>query len=205
MIRFEQGGLGELVPIMEDLPSEETPYSIDVHTWLALAYTETGRTQDARALMKRNTAEDFDAIIDEGHSVLSSGALLSETAARLGDAEWAARLLAALRPCSGQIAAVATCSWGAVDRYVGLCASTLGDERAAAEHFDAAIEVNLRARAPSWEARSRLDLASLLAPSRRGTDRARAAELTHAALETADALGMAAVGRQARELLTTLE
>jgi len=203
MVRFDQGRLGELVPTMEGLPADQMT-GIALRTWLALAYTETGRKKDARGLMRRNTAEEFDQIIDEGHMALSICALLAETAARVGDAAWADRVLPTLRACCGQIAAVVADCWGAVDRYVGLCLYTLGEERAAVEHFEAAIAVNHRARAPSWEARSRLDLATALVRCDGRTDRARAAELARAALESADALGMTGVSRQARELLATL-
>ena len=204
MIRFEQGRLGELEPSMEGLPTDQK-VGIQVRTWLALAYTETGRPADALVLMRRNTAEEFDLLVDEGHMALAVGALLAETAARVGDREWADRVLLTLAPCCGQIAAVFSNSWGAVDRAVGLCLQTLGDHRAAAEHFEAAIDVNHRACAPSWEARSRLDLATLLAGSPQGAGTARAAPLAQAALETADALGMARVAERARELLITLE
>jgi class 3 adenylate cyclase/tetratricopeptide (TPR) repeat protein len=198
-IRFEQGRLGELVSVMEESLADGEP-GIHVHAWLALAYSEAGRADDARSLMAGIATEDFDWIVGEGHTAVTTAALLAETAFRVGDRRWVERILPVLRPCCGQIATVVSNSWGAVDRYVGLCLEVVGDAQAAT-NLEAAIAVNQRSGAPSWEARSSLDLAALLSRSGGQADRTRAAQLASSAARTADLFGMARVAQHARDLL----
>ena len=86
-------------------------------------------------------------------------------------------------------------SVGAVDRYLGLLAVTLGRLDDAERHLAAAVEVNDWMEAWPWAAHSRHDLAAVLTRRDAPGDRARAQELDVAALVTARRLGMALADR----------
>lgn len=201
MIRFEQGRLAELIPLMEDLGTERIERSIELRMWLALAHTENGDNRSARELMQSDLMQHLDVIMDAGHTLLSAGAQQAELADRLGQPERAERALEMLGAFCGRVATVGLVSWGAVDRYVGLCMTVLGNQTDAADAFEAAIECNRRTDAPTWEARARLDLAAVLRSSTSATDRARALELAESALQTAHAFRLQAVATRARDIL----
>jgi hypothetical protein len=86
-------------------------------------------------------------------------------------------------------------SVGAVDRYLGLLAATLGRLDDAERHLAAAVRVNDWMEAWPWAAHSRHDLATVLTRRDAPGDWARAQELDGASLATARRLGMALAGR----------
>ena len=115
-----------------------------------------------------------------------------------------ARPSATLRPppcCTGSSSPSREChavghpegSVGAVDRYLGMLAATLGRDADAERHFEAGIAVNEKLGAVPFAAHTQADLAALL--RRRGApgDVERAAGLERSALQTARRLGMVAL------------
>jgi hypothetical protein len=92
-------------------------------------------------------------------------------------------------------------SVGAVDRYLGLLAATLGRYEAAERHFRVAIEMNERMGAIPWTAHSRSDLAALLVERDGPGDRERALEELRMARELSQKVEMTALAdRIARRL-----
>jgi hypothetical protein len=84
-------------------------------------------------------------------------------------------------------------SVGAVDRYLGLLAATIGQLDDAERHFSEAIRLNEQMGARPWVAHSQDDLARLLLLRNQDGDRSRADTLQLEALETARRLGMSAL------------
>jgi hypothetical protein len=96
-------------------------------------------------------------------------------------------------------------SVGAVDRYLGLLAATMGRLDDAERHLSAAVEVNEGMGARPWTAHSQHDLAEVLRRRDGPGDRERAGELDRAARATAIELGMALAERIASETETETE
>ena len=114
----------------------------------------------------------------------------------LDDAPAAQVLYGQLAPFAGRHAAGhAEGSVGAVDRYLGLLAATMGRLDAAADHLVDAIRVNEAMGARPWTAHSQHDLAEVLRRRNAPGDLARAADLDRLALGTAQHLGMALAGQ----------
>ena len=81
--------------------------------------------------------------------------------------------------------------FGSAGRFLGLLADLLEDQPTAEEHFERALDMNTRMEAWPWLAHTQADYAAALRRWGRPADLARAAELTSAAMTTADRLGMA--------------
>jgi hypothetical protein len=118
-------------------------------------------------------------------------ARLTEVARRLNDQTWCAYTSDLLQPYAGRIATEAVSCWGAVDRYLGLAAQTLGDIESAIAHLEDAITINERIGAVAWKARSHLDLARALGQRKDSNDRERPVVEARRALDTATHLGIA--------------
>jgi tetratricopeptide (TPR) repeat protein len=85
---------------------------------------------------------------------------------------------------------------GAVARYLGLLAATLGRREDAIRHFEHALETNTRVQAPPWIARSLLDLARALLARGRPADERRAIDMLRRAERQARELGMRSLTEQ---------
>jgi tetratricopeptide (TPR) repeat protein len=83
---------------------------------------------------------------------------------------------------------------GALARTLGRLAHLLGRSDAAIAHFDTALSITERLKAPYWIARTQLDYADLLRDVRRNDE---AAQLVGQALETAKTFGFAALESRA--------
>jgi hypothetical protein len=120
-------------------------------------------------------------------------ALLSEVVERLGHTDAAARfyrwLEAELR--HGRCVIVGpNAFYGAVERYLGLLALTLGRSGDAVHHQEIALDVHDQMRALGWATRSRYDLARALLVRAVGDDAQRAHALLDQASSVARDLGM---------------
>jgi tetratricopeptide (TPR) repeat protein len=117
--------------------------------------------------------------------------LLAETAALVGDTDAAAALYRKLLPWNAlNVADVAEGCRGAVSRYLGLLAATLGRWADANDHFEHALAMNERMGFRPWLARTQDDFARML---RLHGDDDRAAALEAAARATYEELGAAPV------------
>ncbi len=189
LLRREQGRIAE----------EEATVraSIDDFPWypfhraaLACLLLDLGREAEAGVLLADLAEHDFKALYRDNEWLLGMS-LASEASARLGDASAASTLYAQLEPFAGRHAVGhAEGSVGAVDRYLGLLAATLGRLDDAERHLTAAIQFNERMGARPWTAHSQHDLALVLVRRDIPGDRERARQLDTAARATADKLGM---------------
>jgi tetratricopeptide (TPR) repeat protein len=121
-----------------------------------------------------------------------SAAALSLAYAMAGDTKNAAVLYDALLPYEKQVAVLGfgVTSMGAVARYLGKLAETLGRFEASARHYETAIDINTRSRSLPWLAHTQHDYGRLLLARGDGGSDDRARELMGAALERAEEIGM---------------
>jgi DNA-binding SARP family transcriptional activator len=178
--------------------AEAAPHRPVFRASLVLTLCDVGETDEAAALLE---ALLDDPMLRSGLLRRFSLSMLAESAALLGDTRSAAQLYEwlaeELRHGDGVIIGP-NAFFGAVRRYLGLLASTLGRAGDAVAHHEAALDVHERMRARGWAARSRYDLARALLARDEPGDAARAAELLAAAIDAAEELGMPKLLDEAR-------
>jgi class 3 adenylate cyclase/tetratricopeptide (TPR) repeat protein len=161
MIRYEQGRLGELLEMLASNLAE-APRLYTWHGGIAMAYAETGRLDEAKPMVDELLALDYHQRTGEPHWLIGM-VNLSSAVARLGDRDAAAALYPALEPYAGQWASVMPMTLGAIDRILGQLAVVMGEWNAAERHFAEAVRIHDAAPAPSFAARARLGLITVLA------------------------------------------
>ena len=167
---------------------------------LGCVYAETGRPDDALRILRELSADGFLRILRGGTS--TAFAYLAEIACAVGDRGWAGKLYDRLLPYSGLAAFSgmgAHCS-GAVDRYLGQLAATLGRFGVAERHYDAALHLETGLRSPPLLARTRHWYGRMLLDRNGPGDAERARALLTSAVETAELLGMTRLAVQASAL-----
>jgi tetratricopeptide (TPR) repeat protein len=199
-LRSEDGRLAELEPTIRR-SAQEFPTRPLFRCLLARLLAELGDEDGARAVFDALAAGRF-AVIPVNNDMLLSLGRLAEVAWFLRDAARGAVLHDLLLPYRGLVVDAVESSLGAVDRYLGLAAMTVGDLQAAERHLRDAVVLNTRIGAQPWAARAQADLASLLSARDRPADREQAIELLEAALGAAMRLGMTAFAKLAGEALT---
>jgi hypothetical protein len=177
--------------------------SVDEFPWyplhrgsLACLLADAGRREEARAIFDELAVDAFRALYPDSEWLLGM-ALASQACAALEDAQAAAILYPQLLPFEGGHAiGQAEGSLGAVDRYLGMLAATLGNNADAERHLEAGIAVNEKLGAWPWVAHTQADLAQLLRRRGAQSDLQRATDLERRALHTARRLGMTALERR---------
>ncbi|HXQ96580.1 MAG TPA: hypothetical protein VN800_06625, partial [Candidatus Acidoferrales bacterium] len=192
LLRREQGRLAEEEGALR-ASVDEFPWYPYFRAALACLLLGLDRVAEARAVFADLARDDFRALYRDCEWLLGVS-LASEACVGLGDTASAETLYAQLLPFAGRHAVAHTeGSVGAVDRYLGLLASTLGRLDDAERHFGDAIRLNDRMGAEPWTAHTQADYAQMLVRRDAPDDRRRARELMGAARETAQRLGMAAL------------
>ena len=152
---------------------------------------DEGREPEARSEFADLARADFAALYRD-NMWLFGMSFAAEASARLGDVASAAVLYEQLAPFAGRHAiAHSEGSIGAIDRYLGLLAATIGHLDEAERHLTAAIELNDGMGARPWTAHCEHDLAGILRRRDGPGDAGTAAALERRALATASELGMA--------------
>jgi predicted ATPase len=144
---------------------------------VGLALLERGETAEAtRLIMPAVQAQREDAM---PYVIATQWAELSEGAAAVGLTSACQRYYDALRPYAGTTVVVAAAVGfaGAVDHHLGVLAAALGRQDDAVRHLDQAAVIHERLTAWPWLARTRLELASVLAARGRSADRERVNDL----------------------------
>jgi class 3 adenylate cyclase len=172
----------------------------------ACMYAETGRLEEARQLLDQESSEGFRTISMLTIQARASLAVLSEVVAadRLpsgADALYQSLLLLS----GGLIIQGSILPFGAADRCLGNLAAVLGRFDAAVTHFEAAIELETRARARGWLPRTQCDYARALLERGESGDAERARELVDASLATSQELGLKSWLDMALELKLKLQ
>lgn len=200
ILRWLQGRMAEvdgaLQLHMERFPDEPVGGAL-----LVLMYTAVGREADARAHLDVCAAHDFADLPQDTISYLGY-AMFAEAVVDLQDRPRAALLYDLLLPYADRAVVFgwAVVSVGAVAHWLGTIAALLERWDAAAAHFEAALELNARLKAAPFLARTQQAYAQLLWGRADADDRHRAVDLTNAALQTATAVGMKVLVRQALDL-----
>jgi class 3 adenylate cyclase/tetratricopeptide (TPR) repeat protein len=200
-IRREQGRLDEARPIVETVARLGQQGA----TWgpaLAVLYTDLGMTDEAaRAL--RHLVDDVLSGVPRDALRLGSLSYLADTCVAVGDADAAHVVYREFLPYRGLIVQLGLflAAYGAVDRYLGALAALLGRGPEAETHFESALRTDARARMPVWLAHTELEYGRFLASRALPGDFERATALLHAALKTAQDLGIAPVAAGATAAL----
>ena len=165
---------------------------------LALFMAEAGLEARARHYLDR-VADCDDTELTQNVDGRSGAALAAEACALLGDEHLAPRFYELLLPREGLciLGGRGVYFRGAVARYLGLLAATMGRADDAVRHLEDALETNARAQAPPWIARSLLDLARALSARGRPGDDLRAVDELQRAELLARNLGMRSLAAQA--------
>jgi class 3 adenylate cyclase/DNA-binding CsgD family transcriptional regulator len=192
-LRREQGRLRELEPAVR--------YFVQQHTtaaaWrpgLALIYSELGRTREARTEFEYLARHDFTDLPRDA-LWMASMTYLTDVCTFLGDTARAASLYQLLLPHAERTVVIgnAVACYGAMSRYLGALATTMGHWDTAAQHFEHALAMNARMEALPWLAHTQYAYATMLLARHHPGDDDKAAALLDTALVTARALGMRAL------------
>jgi tetratricopeptide (TPR) repeat protein len=198
LLRRDQGRLAEELDAVRASVDQFPWYPVH-RSSLVCALAELGQEDEARAVFAELAADEFGALYLDNEWLLGTS-LAADACALLGDEDAARVLYGQLLPFAGAHAiGHAEGSIGAVDRYLGLLAATLGRPDDAVHHLEQAISVNDRMGTRPWSAHSRHDLARVLRRRARAGDQARAEELDRAALATARQVGMTVLERRISE------
>jgi DNA-binding CsgD family transcriptional regulator/tetratricopeptide (TPR) repeat protein len=199
-IRREQGRLAELAPVIRLLAGEGGHWG----PGLVSVLVETGMETEARRELRRIAAGGLDVF--RASLWLASLTYLTDACAAVSDEPTAELLYRELAPFTGSnvvIGHVVAC-YGAVDRYLGMLATTLGQWDRAEAHFERAMALNRRMGAATWLARTAYEYGRmLLARGRGAADRDRAALLLGEAGTLGERIGMVALRRQVDALRST--
>ena len=172
---------------------EEFPWYPFHRAALACLFIDLGQKDEARTVLMGLARNEFEAMYRDSLWLMGIS-LASEACALLGDTSNAEILYGQLAPFTGGHAiGQGDGSLGAIDRYLGLLAQTIGRLGDAEQHLRAAIVLNEQMGARPWLAHSQHDLAVVLRLRGADGDEALATDLDRAALETALVLGMTAL------------
>jgi hypothetical protein len=191
-IRWYQGRVGELVPLLSDLGNSPTLSAVDnsAMAGLAVAAATSGDHRLAAGALARLRGTDL-ADLPRSSSWLMSMYSIVEAAYLLGDAETAAQAYQLLLPFERLpvIASLGVTCLGSVRHCLGVASLTTGDLGRAVAHLHVAVRENLAYG--HWPAvvLSRMRLGQALALRDGPRDDAARRELALAAQE-AEALGM---------------
>jgi DNA-binding CsgD family transcriptional regulator len=199
-IRWQQGRLGELAPVLRQFLVSES----QVATWrpgLSILHCELGARNEAHELFEKLAADGFAGIANDAIRIASL-AYLAEVCVWLGDAARAAQLFELLLPYAERniVFGAHTASFGAAARLLGMLATTLQRWDEAEQHFEFALAFDARTGGRPWLARSRCEFAAMLLRRAGSGDRDRALPLLAAALDDARELGMRGLEQRAVEL-----
>jgi tetratricopeptide (TPR) repeat protein len=193
-IRWHQGRLGEVVPILEQM-SAASPHPI-VSAGLAMGYAETSDFGAAGQLVTAARHAGFGSSVDYIYLMVLT--YWSVAAVEVGDVAAAAELYDQLFPWHDRVGFTGVAMTGAVDHYLGRLAVVLGKPEQAAEHFRRALAMHERLRAPFFIAQTQLEWGRLL----QSTEPDRARGMLKRARDLAVAHGCARIERQAAAALS---
>jgi tetratricopeptide (TPR) repeat protein len=198
-IRFEQGRLAELAPVLEQAIADN-PGVPAFRACLALAYCDADRRPDAQRILDAAFAARFEDLpLDLGW--LTGMAFYAEVACRLRAGGPAALLHRLLAPWSEHVVFNGLFVFGSVSHLLGRLAGTLGWYDEAETRFATAAAVHERIGAPGLLARTRVGWAQMLLERRGPDDEARARVLLGQALAAAGDFGLAGIEGKADGLV----
>ena len=141
-IRFQQGRISEMVPLLERVVSTHPGLPL-FRAWLGLAYCDAGRVRDASLLIEPSVRERF-ADVRRDIVWLSTLCLNAELCAQLELPEPSAVLYAHIAPFADQFVFNASIVLGSAHWFLARLATTLGDAERAERHAASAAAVHER-------------------------------------------------------------
>jgi tetratricopeptide (TPR) repeat protein len=200
LLGYEQGDLDAAEAALSDLV-ESQPGLTSWRALLARTWLEQGREADARAQFDLLVTDDF-ALVLRGAAWLAPMVVLGGLAAAFDDRPSAAVLYDRLAPYAGRSAwGDGPGSFGPVDLALGVLGGALGAYDDAERHFGASADLCQRMGSPTWQARTMLEWAAMLAARSAPEDAERARQLAESAQRSAEAAGQTAVAERARALI----
>jgi tetratricopeptide (TPR) repeat protein len=197
LLRREQKRLGELEEAIRTAV-EENPQLPAWRCALAHLYAELGREEEARAEFELLAANEFRGVLEDFNwGIVGPG--LAQVCAFLSDTERARRLYELLLPVADRCAFVgwaALCA-GAVSRYLGLLATTLGRWEEAQAHFEDALVRNAKLGSRPLVAHTQHWYARMFLARGMPGDLERALDLLARSTNVAEELGMVCLADQA--------
>jgi tetratricopeptide (TPR) repeat protein len=199
VLRREQGRAHELEPAIRAFV-DAYPQIPGWRVALAWIRAQAGDRADAARLFADLAIEKFSGVPRDA-TWLTAMTILAEICALLGEEPSAAVLSELLAPYQDRCAVVTFgFAWlGSVAHYLGLLAATQGKLDVAASLFEQAIQVNRRAGARPWLARTQYNYARMLLTRGTAADREPGASLLAEARRTAEELGMRNIPGEAAE------
>jgi hypothetical protein len=169
---------------------------------LVRALVLSGDVDRARVEYEDMANQNFPALWDTYWLLISCN--WAEAAVSVDDVRGAQVLYERLAPWHRQIAVMPSAVGCAVSMYLGMLASTIGEQVTAQSHFEAALETHERVGLPFALARTRVLLARELAKGASSDDHTRAVQLLTTAAAEAQQFGFGRVRREAEGLLAAL-
>jgi DNA-binding CsgD family transcriptional regulator/tetratricopeptide (TPR) repeat protein len=164
-----------------------------------------GRMEEARAAVRQVAAAGLETI---GPAMirLPAMALLTEAITAVGEADLASAAYAALLPYAHlNVSGGANGFNGSVSRHLGMLSTTLKRWDEAAEHYEQAIEFELRMGARPFVVRSQIAYAEMLLRAGRDRDFRHARKLLETAIASSRELGMVPWQERATRMVKDLE
>jgi len=145
-IRWYQGRLVELLPMLTELASSSTLSAVDhaSHAALAVAAAQAGDRLRAAGALATLCGRDLGDLPRSSCWLVTMNGIV-EAAHLLDDAQTSARAYELLLPFAGlpMIVSLGTASLGSVEHALGVASLTAGETDRAVEHLRAAIQANL--------------------------------------------------------------
>jgi hypothetical protein len=200
MIRYDQGRLGEVEPILEQHVLDN-PGIPAFRAALALTQCDVGRLDDAAHQLDRASVDGFQDLPYDQVWLLCVG-IWASVAEVVGNARAARAIYELMEPWTGQLLTTGAHMFGACDHWLGALATTTGDFDSAEEHLASARALHAQLAAPVWSLRTQLARAVLL--QRRGGREATAEArlLAHEVNTMATRLGCDGLSRRADAILS---
>jgi len=205
-LRRAQGRLGEIEgAVQRAVAADQVPLMAPSRAMLTLVYKEQDRREEARALFDEVAADGFRALTDDRDRPFLLE-MLAEVCCYLNDEPAAAILYELLLPLAGYciVFGMATVTTGSASAPLGALATTLGRFDDAERHFEDAIAMNRKLRAPTWVADAQCNYGDMLLRRNGPGDRDRAVALLNEALAFAKECGMGKAQHDCERLLATL-
>jgi hypothetical protein len=192
-IRWYQGRIGELVPMLTDLVHSPTLSTVDNSYFgaLAVAAATAGDRRAAASALATLCGQDLAELPRSSTWLVAMNAAV-EAAYLLDDADTAARAYELLRPYAHlpMMASLGVACFGSAHQALGVAALTTGELDLAVEHLNEAVRHNLALRHWPAVAIARLRYAQALARRGRSGDAAIWRQARAVAAQEAAALGI---------------
>lgn len=188
-IRREQGRLGQIALVIRKM-LDENPEDATWKPGFAIVASDLGHADAAKRMLDEMAETDFAFALDAKYS--TTLAYLAEICAQSADPDLTQRIYDLLNPYQDMTitAGVTTVCLGAAARYLGALCTAVGEWDRAEQHFETALELNRRMRAPPWIAWTQHDLAWMLHRRGKPADNSRVRALTDEILAAAKKYSM---------------